>query len=162
MAQGISTSYYPQADRTIGALAVKFGWAMGRDTLTNVFLRILARYSDRRAPPQSVKHRSSSDLSADRHIFLVGSSRPGSAPDVPQPRHGQSPCSHKQTPNAELVFPAKYRLIDVGPELLYHVKDAVQADLGSPSLVRFYPRVGLCRVIRIADARGRSGPNNLR
>lgn len=37
MAQGISTTYYPQSDRTIGALAVKFGWAMGRDALTNVF-----------------------------------------------------------------------------------------------------------------------------
>jgi hypothetical protein len=37
MAQGISTTYYPQADRTVGALAVKFGWAMGRDALTNVF-----------------------------------------------------------------------------------------------------------------------------
>jgi hypothetical protein len=37
MAQGISTTYYPKSDRTIGALAVKFGWAMGRDALTNVF-----------------------------------------------------------------------------------------------------------------------------
>ncbi len=37
MAQGISTAYYPSADRTVGALAVKFGWAMGRDSLTNVF-----------------------------------------------------------------------------------------------------------------------------
>ncbi len=37
MAQGISTAYYPKADRTAGALAVKFGWAMGRDALTNVF-----------------------------------------------------------------------------------------------------------------------------
>lgn len=37
MAQGISTTYYPAADRTAGALAVKFGWAMGRDALTNVF-----------------------------------------------------------------------------------------------------------------------------
>jgi len=37
MAQGISTTYYPKADRTAGALAVKFGWAMGRDALTNVF-----------------------------------------------------------------------------------------------------------------------------
>jgi hypothetical protein len=37
MAQGISTAYYPKADRTIGALAVKFGWAMGRDALTNIF-----------------------------------------------------------------------------------------------------------------------------
>ncbi|HEY3837802.1 MAG TPA: hypothetical protein VGL72_14575 [Bryobacteraceae bacterium] len=37
MAQGISTAYYPSSDRTIGALAVKFGFAMGRDALTNVF-----------------------------------------------------------------------------------------------------------------------------
>ena len=37
MAQGISTAYYPSADRTIGSLAVKFGYAMGRDALTNVF-----------------------------------------------------------------------------------------------------------------------------
>lgn len=37
MSQGISTTYYPKADRTVGALAVKFGWAMGRDALTNVF-----------------------------------------------------------------------------------------------------------------------------
>ena len=36
-AQGISTTYYPSHDRTIGALAVKFGWAMGRDALTNTF-----------------------------------------------------------------------------------------------------------------------------
>lgn len=35
--QAISTTYYPSADRTAGALAVKFGWAMGRDALTNVF-----------------------------------------------------------------------------------------------------------------------------
>jgi hypothetical protein len=37
MAQGISAFYYPSADRTGGALAVKFGFAMGRDALTNVF-----------------------------------------------------------------------------------------------------------------------------
>ena len=37
MAQGISLSYYPSHDRTAGALAVKFGWAMGRDALTNTF-----------------------------------------------------------------------------------------------------------------------------
>jgi|SRR5579863_1662417 len=37
MAQGVSISYYPRSDRTIGALAVKYGWAMGRDALTNVF-----------------------------------------------------------------------------------------------------------------------------
>ncbi len=36
-AQGISISYYPSSDRTAGALAVKYGWAMGRDALTNVF-----------------------------------------------------------------------------------------------------------------------------
>ncbi len=37
IAQGISLSYYPSSDRTAGALAVKYGWAMGRDALTNVF-----------------------------------------------------------------------------------------------------------------------------
>jgi hypothetical protein len=37
MAQAISTTYYPSADRTAGALATKYGWAMGRDALTNVF-----------------------------------------------------------------------------------------------------------------------------
>jgi hypothetical protein len=37
MAQGISTTYYPSHDRTAGALAVKYGYAMGRDALTNVF-----------------------------------------------------------------------------------------------------------------------------
>jgi len=37
IAQGISISYYPSSDRTAGALAVKYGWAMGRDALTNVF-----------------------------------------------------------------------------------------------------------------------------
>jgi hypothetical protein len=37
MAQGISTAYYPSSDRTAGALAVRFGWAIGRDALTNVF-----------------------------------------------------------------------------------------------------------------------------
>ncbi len=37
MAQGISLSYYPAADRSAGALAVKYGYAIGRDALTNVF-----------------------------------------------------------------------------------------------------------------------------
>jgi hypothetical protein len=37
IAQAISTTYYPSADRTAGAIAVKYGWAMGRDALTNVF-----------------------------------------------------------------------------------------------------------------------------
>ena len=37
IAQGISTTYYPKGDRTIGALAVKYGYAIGRDALTNVF-----------------------------------------------------------------------------------------------------------------------------
>jgi len=36
-AQAISTTYYPSHDRTAGAIAVKYGWAMGRDALTNVF-----------------------------------------------------------------------------------------------------------------------------
>ena len=37
IAQGISISYYPRQDRTIGDLAVKYGYAIGRDALTNVF-----------------------------------------------------------------------------------------------------------------------------
>jgi len=37
IAQGISASYYPAGDRTLGDIAVKYGWAMGRDALTNVF-----------------------------------------------------------------------------------------------------------------------------
>ena len=37
IAQGVSGFYYPSSDRTAGALAVKYGWAMGRDALTNVF-----------------------------------------------------------------------------------------------------------------------------
>ncbi|MCC6393134.1 MAG: hypothetical protein IT167_21215 [Bryobacterales bacterium] len=37
IAQGISTSYYPSDSRTLGALAVKYGYALGRDALTNVF-----------------------------------------------------------------------------------------------------------------------------
>jgi hypothetical protein len=37
ISQGISLSYYPSADRTAGALAEKYGWAMGRDALTNTF-----------------------------------------------------------------------------------------------------------------------------
>ena len=37
MAQAVSISYYPRQDRTIGDLAVKYGYAVGRDALTNVF-----------------------------------------------------------------------------------------------------------------------------
>jgi hypothetical protein len=37
IAQAISTTYYPSQDRTAGDIAVKYGWAMGRDALTNVF-----------------------------------------------------------------------------------------------------------------------------
>ena len=37
ISQGISLSYYPSSDRTAGALLAKYGWAMGRDALTNVF-----------------------------------------------------------------------------------------------------------------------------
>jgi len=36
-AQAISTTYYPSQDRTFGDIAVKYGWAMGRDALTNIF-----------------------------------------------------------------------------------------------------------------------------
>ena len=37
IAQGISLAYYPSGTRTAGALASKYGWAIGRDTLTDVF-----------------------------------------------------------------------------------------------------------------------------
>lgn len=36
-AQGISATYYPSSSATVGALAVKFGYAVGRDALTNTF-----------------------------------------------------------------------------------------------------------------------------
>jgi len=36
-AQGISVFYYPSGARTLGALGAKYGWALGRDALTNVF-----------------------------------------------------------------------------------------------------------------------------
>lgn len=35
-AQAISTTYYPSQSRTAGSVAVKYGWSMGRDALTNV------------------------------------------------------------------------------------------------------------------------------
>jgi hypothetical protein len=37
IAQGISASYYPSHSRTPGALAIKFGYAVGRDALSNAF-----------------------------------------------------------------------------------------------------------------------------
>ena len=37
IAQGISTSYYPSADRTLGALASRWGYAVMRDSFTNMF-----------------------------------------------------------------------------------------------------------------------------
>lgn len=37
IAQGISLSYYPSQDRTAEDLAEKYGYAVGRDALTNVF-----------------------------------------------------------------------------------------------------------------------------
>jgi hypothetical protein len=37
ISQGVSAFYYPKGDRTVGALSVKFGYAIGRDALTNVF-----------------------------------------------------------------------------------------------------------------------------
>lgn len=37
ISQGISAFYYPTQERHGGELAVKFGWAIGRDALTNVF-----------------------------------------------------------------------------------------------------------------------------
>ena len=37
IAQTVSLTYYPSADRTAGALAVRYGWGLGRDAITNVF-----------------------------------------------------------------------------------------------------------------------------
>jgi hypothetical protein len=37
ISQAVSAAYYPSQDHTASALAVKYGWAMGRDALTNVF-----------------------------------------------------------------------------------------------------------------------------
>jgi hypothetical protein len=37
ISQAISTTYYPSGSRNAGAIAVKYGWAIGRDALTNVF-----------------------------------------------------------------------------------------------------------------------------
>jgi len=37
MAQGISATYYPSSDRTVSELATKWGYAIMRDSLTNVF-----------------------------------------------------------------------------------------------------------------------------
>ena len=37
IAQGISTAYYPAEDRTLGEVAVKWGYAVMRDAATNVF-----------------------------------------------------------------------------------------------------------------------------
>ena len=37
MAQGISTTYYPSSDRTLGALATRWGYAIMRDACTNAF-----------------------------------------------------------------------------------------------------------------------------
>jgi hypothetical protein len=35
--QSLSLAYYPSQDQTAGKLAVKFGYALGRDALTNIF-----------------------------------------------------------------------------------------------------------------------------
>ena len=37
IAQGVSLSYYPSSDRTFDDFAEKYGYAIGRDALTNVF-----------------------------------------------------------------------------------------------------------------------------
>ncbi len=37
IAQGISTTYYPSSDRSVDALAAKYGYAILRDAATNVF-----------------------------------------------------------------------------------------------------------------------------
>src|ERR1700730_6093168 len=87
---------------------------------------------------------------------LVSTSR---AKCLQLPRWNPREVVNQSEEQSESVFSVKYRVIDVGPELFQRVEHAVQTDLRSPALVRFHPRVGLCRVIRIADARGRSGPH---
>jgi hypothetical protein len=37
ISQGVSLAYYPSRTRTAGAIGAKFGYALGRDALTNVF-----------------------------------------------------------------------------------------------------------------------------
>jgi hypothetical protein len=37
MTQAMATGYYPQADRTLGVAATKFGYALGRDALQSLF-----------------------------------------------------------------------------------------------------------------------------
>ncbi|MFZ0962976.1 MAG: hypothetical protein WAO35_19080 [Terriglobia bacterium] len=37
ISQGISLAYYPSQTRTVGGIASKFGFAIGRDALTNAF-----------------------------------------------------------------------------------------------------------------------------
>lgn len=62
LAQGISAAYYPSADRTAGALAMKYGFAMGRDALTNVFrefwpdisARLFHRHDSVKRPPDAL------------------------------------------------------------------------------------------------------------
>ena len=55
IAQGISTAYYPSSDRTAGALATKYGWAMGRDALTNFFREFWPDIATSRAASAPVK-----------------------------------------------------------------------------------------------------------
>ena len=37
ISEGVSVTYYPSSDRTAPEVGEKFGWAVGRDALTNVF-----------------------------------------------------------------------------------------------------------------------------
>ena len=37
IAQAVSLTYYPNQTRTLGGLSSKFGYAIGRDALTNAF-----------------------------------------------------------------------------------------------------------------------------
>jgi hypothetical protein len=61
IAQGISLAYYPSHDRTAGALATKYGYAIGRDALTNIFREFWPDISAR----LHHKHEMASDISAD-------------------------------------------------------------------------------------------------
>jgi len=51
--------------------------------------------------------------------------------------------------------------IDVRPEFLEHVEEAVEGDLRFPARVGFHLGIGLARVIQIANAGGRVGSDDL-
>lgn len=57
ISQGISLAYYPSADQSIGPFMQKYGYALGRDALTNVFREVWpdveAHFRHHHAKPQT-------------------------------------------------------------------------------------------------------------